>query len=101
MQYARLVLRGDAMPCVCNPREREPMKVCEVARCERRAVGRDKRWCGQHQEVQVYAEWRDPDSATTYSWAQATIDNRRSRVLARIRRYGIPCDEATLVIREA
>lgn len=44
------------------------------------------------------AHW-DDEFGCHYSWAQATKDNRRSRVLARIKRMGIPCDPQTLVIR--
>lgn len=49
-------------------------------------------------EPLVVAQW-DDEFGCHYSWAQAARDNRRSRVLARIKRMGIPCDPQTLVIR--
>jgi hypothetical protein len=47
--------------------------------------------------MSAIAQWQDRDGCF-YSWLQSTVDNRRSRVLARIRRFGIPCDEPTLTI---
>jgi hypothetical protein len=53
-------------------------------------------------DVHAIAIWTSPafpgPGVETYEWAMATRDNRRSRVLARIRSRGIPCDEETLVI---
>lgn len=45
----------------------------------------------------VVAVWMDMDGCH-YSWPMATKDNRKSRVLARIARFGISCDPATLKI---
>lgn len=47
--------------------------------------------------IHAIVMWSD-ESGSTYTWPQAMVDNRRSRVLARIRRYGIPCDPTTVVI---
>jgi hypothetical protein len=47
-------------------------------------------------DVAAVAVWTD--GLAHYTWPQATVDNRPSRVLARIARFGIPCDPATLVI---
>ena len=47
--------------------------------------------------VKAIATWSDQDG-NTYTWPQALADNRRTRVLARIHRFQIPCDESTLVI---
>jgi hypothetical protein len=47
--------------------------------------------------VYAVATWSDADG-NQYRWPQGTRDNRRSRVLARIARYGIECDPTTLVI---
>lgn len=47
--------------------------------------------------TRTVARWED-EGGSTYEWPQGTVDNRRSRVLARIRRYGIPCVEQTLTI---
>jgi hypothetical protein len=47
--------------------------------------------------MSAIVQWQDRDGCF-YAWRMATVDNRRSRVLARIRRFGIPCDESTLVI---
>lgn len=47
------------------------------------------------------ARWQD-EYGNTYEWPQGLADNRRSRVLARIARYGMGCDPTTLTItREA
>jgi len=43
------------------------------------------------------AYWED-EYGCTYEWPQGMKDNRRSRVLNRIRRYGMAIDESTLVI---
>lgn len=76
--------------------------MCEARECDRKVIGREQRWCARHHDVVAVARWSAGDgSGTTYSWAQATIDNRRSRVLARIARYGIECDPSTLVIEAA
>lgn len=52
--------------------------------------------------VHAVAVWTSPaypgPGVETHEWLMATKDNRRSRVLARIRSRGIPCDEETLVI---
>jgi hypothetical protein len=52
--------------------------------------------------VYAVAVWTSPaypgPGVETHEWLMATKDNRRSRVLARIRSRGIPCDEETLVI---
>ena len=47
--------------------------------------------------VHAVAIWSDV-SDSVHLWPQAIADNRRSRVLARINRYGIPCDADTLII---
>lgn len=47
--------------------------------------------------ARVIARWSDADG-NTYEWPQGLADNRRSRVLARIHRYEIPCVEATLTL---
>lgn len=48
--------------------------------------------------VQAVAHWVG-ESGSTYVWPQATTDNRPSRVLARIRRFGMEEPEpGTLVI---
>jgi hypothetical protein len=52
--------------------------------------------------VHAVAVWTSPaypgPGVETHEWLMATKDNRRSRVLSRIRSRGIPCDEETLVI---
>lgn len=50
--------------------------------------------------IKAVARWSDV-GGTTYEWPQGTSDNRRSRVLARIRRFEIPCDESTLKITKS
>jgi hypothetical protein len=45
------------------------------------------------------AHWED-EWGNHYTWPQGTIDNRRSRVLARIARYDMACDPDTLVIEQ-
>lgn len=52
------------------------------------------------QPIRVIATWRD-SVGNTYEWPMATVDNRRERVLARIHRFQMGCDESTLEIREA
>lgn len=47
--------------------------------------------------IYAIARW-DDEYGCHYAWAQGTKDNRRSRVLARIKRYNIPCDPSTLQI---
>lgn len=52
--------------------------------------------------VYAVAVWTSPaypgPGVETHEWPMGTRDNRRSRVLARIRARGIPCDEDSLVI---
>jgi hypothetical protein len=48
--------------------------------------------------IRAIARWSEPEGGSTFEWPQATVDNRRSRVLARIERFGIPCDPETLII---
>lgn len=50
-------------------------------------------------DVKAIATWLDHDGSD-YTWPMATVDNRRSRVLARIVRFNIPCDPTTLTIRK-
>lgn len=52
------------------------------------------------QPIRVIATWRD-SVGNTYEWPMATVDNRRERVLARIHRFQMGCDESTLEIRKA
>lgn len=51
-------------------------------------------------EVRAVAVWIDEDSGSTFTWPQATTDNRRSRVRGRIRRFGMamPKHESHLVV---
>lgn len=47
--------------------------------------------------VRAVARWED-QWGNSYEWPQGCVDNRRSRVLARIHRFGIEIDESTLKI---
>lgn len=48
--------------------------------------------------ARAVAEWDDPDG-THYVWPQALVDNRRSRVLRRIERFGMSIEPGSLVVR--
>lgn len=52
--------------------------------------------------VHAIAVWTSPaypgPGVETHEWHMTTKDNRRSRVLARIKAHGIPCDPSTLVV---
>ena len=54
--------------------------------------------------VYAVATWSAPadpgPGRETFEWPQGCKDNRRARVLARIKAYGMPCDPDTLVIRK-
>ena len=52
--------------------------------------------------VYAIAVWTSPafpgPGVETHEWHMGTKDNRRSRVLARIKSHGIPCDPSSLVV---
>lgn len=50
--------------------------------------------------TRAIAVWRD-EYGSSYRWGQATKDNRRSRILARIDRYGInpPANDTLRIFR--
>jgi hypothetical protein len=46
--------------------------------------------------ITAVAVWTD--GYCQYTWPQTAADNRPARVLARIARYGMPCDPSTLMV---